>query len=165
MNETKGSLKKRALRIPRKCLAKEVRRLYPGMWKNTVQGWQRVRKGEERTGEGTNLITIQEDHSNGLTMKAAEGRFWRKKDNKLCELQCCRSEMMSSWHDGWKNCTSWDYSWCHKERGGKFCLHELCVQGSSEASKRTHQGKMAGKKSKMGVTLEIIHGLVTIEGR
>lgn len=52
-----------------------------------------------------------------------------------------------------------------KREDGKFCLHELCVQGSSEASKRIHQGKTAGEKSEMGVTLEIIHGLVTIEGR
>lgn len=50
-----------------------------------------------------------------------------------------------------------------KRKDGKFCLPELCVQGSSEVSKRTHQGKTAGEKSEMGVTLEIIHGLVTVQ--
>lgn len=49
-----------------------------------------------------------------------------------------------------------------KREDGKFCLHELRVQGRS---KTMHQGKSAGEKSEMGVTLEIIHRLVTIKGR
>lgn len=53
--------------------------------------------------------------------------------------------------------SGWEKS-CHEVTGGdvtkrdngKFCLNELCAQGNSEASKRTHQGKTAGKKSEMG---------------
>lgn len=49
---------------------------------------------------------------------------------------------------------------CHEIRAGdatqredgKFCLHALYVQGSSEVSKRTHEGKTTEEKSEMGVT-------------
>lgn len=49
---------------------------------------------------------------------------------------------------------------CHEIRAGdatqrevgKFCLHALYVQGSSEVSKRTHQGKTAEEKSVTGLT-------------
>lgn len=135
----------------RKHLAKEVRRSFPGTWKNKVQ---RVGKEEGGTEEGTNLSTMWEDHSN------KEGSWRQILEEKgqqivwITMLQI-RNDVVI--------CIPWDYSsWCHKERGCKVCL---CVQGSSEASKRTHQGKTAGEKSEMGVTLEIIHELVTIEGR
>lgn len=77
------------------------------------------------------------------------------------DQKLCHHGMMSE-KTAWREITVGDVT---KREDGKFCLHELCAQGSGEASKRIHQGKTAGEKSEMGVTLEIIHGLVTIEGR
>lgn len=94
---------------------------------------------------------MREDHSNASIMKAAESKFSdsggkmttdRVKQNtagqKLyhCDSMCERTNIIVG---------------DDTNRGWKVCLHELCVQGSSEESKMTCQGKMGGEKSEIGV--------------
>ena len=95
-------------------------------------------------------------------MKAAKGRFWREKDNTLCKLQCCRSEMMSSWHDAEKlHATTLQLVMTQRERMGS----SVFMNSVSEVAVRLARGhtreRQQERKSEMGVTLEIIHGWVT----
>lgn len=124
MNKTEGSLKKRVLRIPRKCLAKEVKRLSPGTWKIKVQGWERVGKRRRRKDRiRANLITTRDDHSNGLTIKAEEKEEKGQKAEEKGQQTCV-------------NYNAADQKWCHC---GMMCEKTAC----HEITVMPHRERMA----------------------
>ena len=131
-------------------MAKEVRRLLPGTWNSTVQG---VGKGGGSTGKGTewtpnhNMRKSQQGFDNeGSKRQILEGKG--QHIVQITVLQIRNDVIMARcWKTARHDITVGDDT---KREDGKFCLHELRVWGSSEVSKRAHQGKTAGEKVRDG---------------